>query len=59
MAKSNIKFNKNNINGSVFEGAVIGDNNSKDNTYTNSFNKGNNNVLLKQKNFSYQIIIKV
>lgn len=43
MAKPNIEFNKNNINGSVLEGAVIGNNNSKDNTYTNSFNKGNNN----------------
>lgn len=43
MEKLNINFDGNKINGSVFEGAVIGDNNSKDNTYTNSFNKGNNN----------------
>lgn len=43
MKKLNIKFDGNNIDGSIFENAVIGDNNSKDNTYTNSFNRGNNN----------------
>ncbi len=62
MAKANIEFNKNIINGSVFEGSVIGDNNSKDNTYTNSFNKGNNNeyvggnksiTVLNDENFKH------